>query len=342
MYPGKHAATDPQRPAFIMAQTGAVVTYGELEARTNRLAHLLRARGLSRLDHYAIFMENSPRYLEACGAGERAGLYYTCINSYLTAEELAYIVNNSEAKILVTSDAKRDVALAALGSCPKIELCLVVDGRGDGKRVQNLDEATAPYPATPIADEALGTPMLYSSGTTGRPKGILRPLPMQPPSQQLPLFDFLVRLWRYRDRMIYLSPAPLYHSAPQAAVNLTIRQGGTAIIMERFDPERYLELVADLQGDAQPARAHHVLAHAQAAGGGAAALRSLLARSRHSRRGAVPGAGEGADDRVVGADRPRILRRHRSGGIYRLRQRRMAGASRYRRQGVVRRAARSR
>jgi long-chain acyl-CoA synthetase len=243
MYPGKHAATDPQRPAFIMAQTGAAVTYGELETRTNRLAHLLRARGLSRLDHNAIFMENSPRYLEACGAGERAGLYYTCINSYLTAEELAYIVNNSEAKILVTSEAKRDAALAALGSCPKIELCLVVDGRGDGKRVQNLDEATAPYPVTPIADEALGTPMLYSSGTTGRPKGILRPLPMQPPSQQLPLFDFLVRLWRYRDRMIYLSPAPLYHSAPQAAVNLTIRQGGTAIIMERFDPERYLELV---------------------------------------------------------------------------------------------------
>jgi long-chain acyl-CoA synthetase len=243
MYPGKHAATDPQRPAFIMAQTGAVVTYGELEVRTNRLAHLLRASGLSPRDHYAIFMENSPRYLETCGAGERAGLYYTCINSYLTAEELAYIVNNSEAKILITSEAKRDVALAALKNCPKIELCLVVDGRGDGKHVQNLDEATAPYPAPPIADEALGTPMLYSSGTTGRPKGILRPLPLQPPSQQLPLFDFLVRLWRYRDRMIYLSPAPLYHSAPQAAVNLTIRQGGTAIIMERFDPERYLELV---------------------------------------------------------------------------------------------------
>ena len=243
MYPGKHVAADPGRPAFIMAQTGAVVTYAEFEARANRLAHLLRARGLRRLDHYAIFMENSPRYLEACGAGERAGLYYTCINSYLTAEELAYIVNNCEAKILITSEAKRDVALAALKSCPRIELCLIVDGSGDGERVENLDEATAPFPATPIADEALGTPMLYSSGTTGRPKGILRPLPLQPPSQQLPLFDFLVRLWRYRDRMIYLSPAPLYHSAPQAAVNLTIRQGGTAIIMERFDPEQYLQLV---------------------------------------------------------------------------------------------------
>ena len=221
----------------------AVVTYGELEARTNRLAHLLRARGLSRLDHYAIFMEDSPRYLEACVAAERAGLYYTCSTRVLPRK--SWPISSTTAKrrswSLRTRSATSPSPLS--GSCPKIELCLVVDGRGNGKRVRNLDEATAPYPATPIADEALGTPMLYSSGTTGRPKGILRPLPMQPPSQQLPLFDFLVRLWRYRDRMIYLSPAPLYHSAPQAAVNLTIRQGGTAIIMERFDPERYLELV---------------------------------------------------------------------------------------------------
>src|SRR5437868_5878996 len=85
--------------------------------------------------------------------------------------------------------------------------------------------------------------MLYSSGTTGRPKGILRPLPENPPSQPLPLFDFLNRLWQYREGMIYLSPAPLYHSAPQAAVSLAIRNGGTVIIMEQFDPEQYLRLV---------------------------------------------------------------------------------------------------
>jgi long-chain acyl-CoA synthetase len=243
MYTGKHARLRPLQPAFIMANSGESVTYRELEARSNRLAHLFRDRGLKRLDHYSIFMENNSRYLEACGAGERSGLYFTCVNSYLTAGELAYILDNSQSRILVTSMAKLDVAREAIRQCPRIELCIVADGPGESDRIVGLEAATRGLPATPIADEAIGTAMLYSSGTTGRPKGILRPLPEQPPSQQLPIFDFLQKLWQYREGMIYLSPAPLYHSAPQAAVNLTIRMGGTAIIMESFDPERYLALV---------------------------------------------------------------------------------------------------
>ncbi|MFO1116193.1 MAG: AMP-binding protein [Beijerinckiaceae bacterium] len=245
MYPGVYASRLADSPAIVMASSGETITYGELEARENRLAHLFRARGLKRLDHYAIFMENHPRYVECCGAGERSGLYYTCVNSFLTPEELAYIVNNCEARILITSQAKRDVALAALKDCPKVELCIVVDGPGDGARIVNLEEATKGFPSTPIADEFLGTPMLYSSGTTGRPKGILRPLPEQPPTQRLPLFDFLDQLWRYREGMIYLSPAPLYHSAPQAAVNLAIAKGAKVVIMERFEPEHYLQLVQE-------------------------------------------------------------------------------------------------
>jgi long-chain acyl-CoA synthetase len=243
MYSGQQAKIRPQQAAIIMAQSGETVTYAELERRTNRLAHFLRAAGLGRLDHYAIFMENNVRYIECCGAGERAGLYYTCVNSYLTAEELAYILDNSEAKILITSMAKREVALRALALCPRVRRCLVVDGPGDGGAVLNLDATVGGLPDTPIPDEFLGTAMLYSSGTTGRPKGILRPLPENPPAHQLPLFDFLVKLWRYRDGMVYLSPAPLYHSAPQAAVSLTIRMGGTAVIMEHFDPEQYLALI---------------------------------------------------------------------------------------------------
>jgi long-chain acyl-CoA synthetase len=243
MYTGKHARLRPLQPAFIMAGSGEAVTYRELEARCNRLAHLFRDHGLKRLDHYAVFMENNGRYLESCGAGERSGLYFTCVNSYLTAGELAYILNNSQSRILITSRAKLDVACAAIKEAPKVELCIVVDGESENDRVVGLAQATRGLPKTPIADECVGTAMLYSSGTTGRPKGILRPLPEQPPEQNLPLFDFLIKLWQYREGMIYLSPAPLYHSAPQAAVNLTIRMGGTAIIMESFDPERYLALI---------------------------------------------------------------------------------------------------
>ena len=243
MYTGKHAHLRPLQPAFIMANSGESVSYAELEARTNRLSHLFRKRGLKRLDHYAIYMENNSRYLEACGAGEKAGLYFTCVNSYLTAVELAYIVNNSESRILITSLARLDVAREALKACPRIELCIVADGTGESDHIVGLNEVTAPFPKTPIEDACIGAAMLYSSGTTGRPKGILRPPPDQPPSQQSPLFDFLQKLWRYREGMIYLSPAPLYHAAPQAAVNLAIRMGATVIIMENFDPQRYLELV---------------------------------------------------------------------------------------------------
>lgn len=155
-----------------MADSGEIVTHAELDARANRLARLLREVGMRRLDHYAIFMENHVRHTEACAAGERAGLFYTCVNSYLTEEELAYILENSELRVLITSQSRRDVALAAMRRCPRVTLCVVVDGPCDGDRVVNLLEATADLPATPIADESLGNAMLYSSGTTGRPNGI--------------------------------------------------------------------------------------------------------------------------------------------------------------------------
>src|SRR5205085_11076073 len=135
MYTGKHAHPPPLQPAFIMAGTGETMPYRELEARCNRLAHLFRNRGLNRLDHYAIFMENNSRYLEACGAGERSGLYFTCVNSYLTPGELAYIVNNSESRVLITSTAKLDFARDELRVCPKVELVLVAVGPGECDRV---------------------------------------------------------------------------------------------------------------------------------------------------------------------------------------------------------------
>jgi long-chain acyl-CoA synthetase len=243
MYPGRHAVQRADQPAVIMAESGETITYCELEARSNRLAHLLRAIGLERLDHYAIFMENHPRFIECCAAGERSGLYYTAVNSFLTAAELTYIVNNSQSKVLIASQAKREIALAALSDCPKVELCLIVDGPSAGSRVRNFSEATAELPATPIGDESLGAAMLYSSGTTGRPKGVLRPLPNQPPDEPLSALAARLNVWSFREGQVYLSPAPLYHSAPLAGVGGTIRRGGTVVVMERFAEERFLELV---------------------------------------------------------------------------------------------------
>ena len=243
MYAGKYVATQPDQPCLIMAATGEVITYGEFEGRANQLAHLLLEHGLKPLDHYCVFMENNVRYLETCAAGERAGLYYTCINSYLTADEMAFIVNDSESKVLITSAARREVAIEAIKQCPNVSLHLIVDGDANDEIFVDYAEAIANYPAAPIDKERLGTAMLYSSGTTGRPKGILRPLADTSPSENLLIFKFLNGIWQYREEMIYLSPAPLYHSAPQAATNLTIRMGGTCIIMERFDPEQYLALI---------------------------------------------------------------------------------------------------
>ncbi len=250
MYPGPYAQQHADRPAFIMASSGESMSYAQLDGRSNQLAHLLRAQGLQRLDHYAVFMENNSRFVEACMAGERSGLYYTCINAFLTADELAYIVNNSESRLLITSVEKLAVARQALADCPRVALCLVVGGgaalagTAGNATLCDHDTAIAAYPTGPIADEWLGTAMLYSSGTTGRPKGILRPLPENPPSQPLPLFNFLSKLWQCEEGMRYLSPAPLYHSAPLANVSLALRHGGTVVIMEHFDPEHYLALVA--------------------------------------------------------------------------------------------------
>jgi len=211
MYAEKYAQQCPDRPAFIMASTGVSVSYKEFEARSNRLAHYLQSQGLVAGDHYSMFMENNEYYLEICGAGERSGLFYTCINSYLTPSEAAYIINNSESKVLFVSPAKLEVAVEALAECPNIEIVLVVDSDSSSlpEGMVSYSQAIEALPSIPIDKQLLGHSMLYSSGTTGRPKGIIRPLSGQAPDSVLPVFQFLEGILGYRDDMVYLSPAPL-------------------------------------------------------------------------------------------------------------------------------------
>jgi fatty-acyl-CoA synthase len=242
MYPGTRAAADREKPALIMGASGAVVTFGELDDRSNQLAQLMWAAGLRPGDHLAVFLENHLVYPEVAWAALRSGLYVTAVNRYLTAEEAGYIVNDCGARVLVSSAALADRATAVLEHAPDIEVALMVDGVAEGFTA--YFEALSAFPASPLDDEPLGELMLYSSGTTGRPKGIRRPLSGRQAAEGDPLtLPVLSSIFGMDDRTVYLSPAPMYHSAP-LGFSLGVQAfGGTVVMMERFDPVEALRLI---------------------------------------------------------------------------------------------------
>ncbi|MDX1648930.1 MAG: AMP-binding protein [Myxococcota bacterium] len=234
MYPAVHARKTPDKPAIVMAGSGATTTYRELDERSNQGAQLFRDLGLAPGDHVALCLENHPRFLEICWAAQRSGLYYTAISTRLTPEEVAYIVDDCGARVLVTSRAKADLAEALRPRCPGLEARFMVDGSAPG--YESWEEATAARPKQPVPDETEGAPMLYSSGTTGRPKGVKHPLSGQPAGTPPALLLAVVGLYIVVEHTVYLSPAPLYHSAPLNFCMSMLRVGATVVVMERFDP----------------------------------------------------------------------------------------------------------
>ncbi len=234
-HPSVHASATPDKIAYLMAGSGAALTYRQLDERSNQGANLFRSLGLAPGDCVAILMENCLEFLEICWAAQRAGLYYSPISRFLKQDEVAYIIADSGARVLVSSPALlaglSDAALPA------------------GLRVFSIasswPEALAGQPKTPIADEVAGADMLYSSGTTGRPKGVLQPLKHEPITTLHPLLKLLaVDMIGMNADSVYLSPAPLYHAAPLRFSMLSAAVGATAVIMEKFDAELYLNLVA--------------------------------------------------------------------------------------------------
>ena len=244
MYPGKWAEIFPDKPAVIDSATGARRTYGELNDRSNQLARFLHDKGLRRGDHISIFAENHIAWFDVVWAAMRSGLYLTTVNRYLTDEEAAYIVDNSESQVLVTTRAKADVARDIPKFAPNCQTWLSIDGAVDG--YEDLETAIAAYPAEPLAEQPAGTFMLYSSGTTGRPKGILRALPETSIEEDSNLVGALQSmLWGFNESSVYLSPAPLYHSAPLGFCTGTQSLGGTVIMMPRFDPIGALAVIEE-------------------------------------------------------------------------------------------------
>ena len=238
-HPSVHARTKPEKPAVIMGSSGEVITYGELDAASNRFAQLLRARGLQIGDTIALCFDNNPVFFALCWGAQRAGLIYVAVSCRLTAPEIAYIAKDSGARLLIGNGAFAEVFDAVAQIEPELAQ-LRLGGTGE----HDLTAALAAMPAEPIADERAGIDMLYSSGTTGKPKGVRVPLPEDPAiGSGNGLLDLARGAFGLDEDTIYLSPAPLYHAAP-LRWSLTVQKlGGTVVCMEKFDPELALQLI---------------------------------------------------------------------------------------------------
>ena len=241
-HPSHHARTHPDKIAYRMARSGDAISYRELDARSNQGAHVFRSLGLRPGDHIALLMENRLEFMAICWAAQRSGLYFTPISSYLTRDEVAYIVRDCNARVVITSPRHGDVLDRVDRDAPGAPVLYMVGEPQPGFR--SWSEALAAQPDTPVADQVAGQDMLYSSGTTGRPKGIKRPLEALPIDQPHPRLRVLCcDMCGMSPDTVYLSPAPLYHAAPLRFTFMSGYLGGTTVIMEAFDAEEFLALV---------------------------------------------------------------------------------------------------
>ncbi|MFN4135674.1 MAG: acyl-CoA synthetase [Novosphingobium sp.] len=238
-HPKFHAARNPDRPAVIMGGSGAMLTYAELDAASNRFAQLLRSRGLQIGDTIALCLENRADYFALAWGAQRAGLVYVAVSSRLAAPEIAYIARDSGSRLLIGSAYTAPVLDEVAKLAPDVpQLRFDTDGP------MSLDAALAAMPDTPIADERAGCDMLYSSGTTGKPKGVRIPLPEDPEIGAVnSLIGIAAQAFGITGDAVYLSPAPLYHAAPLRWCMTIHRMGGTVVAMEKFDPEHALQLI---------------------------------------------------------------------------------------------------
>ena len=237
-----HAATDPDRVALVMHSSGVTRTYGEIDDASIRLAHVLRDRGMQTGDHLALLLDNQPEFYDVVWAAMRTGVYVTTINWHLAPGRPATSSRDCDATALVATATLRDVVAQMGDELAAVTTRISVDGDLPG--FERYEDLVAGVELTPVPDEHEGGWMFYSSGTTGQPKGILPPLPPGDLGAVSFLTQMLTGLFGFSTDTVYLSPAPLYHAAPAGWTFGTQRLGGTAVVMERFDP---LELLAAIE-----------------------------------------------------------------------------------------------
>jgi acyl-CoA synthetase (AMP-forming)/AMP-acid ligase II len=233
MHPREYLGVSPDRPAVIMAGSGAAITFAELDRCANQCGHLFRRLGLVPGDRVALWMENHPRFFEICWAAHNTGLLFVPISARLTVGEAEYIARDCDAKLIIASSALPAAALRAeLGDAV---LIMGVPG--------GFEDQAAEMPAHPVADETRGAAMVYSSGTTGRPKGIAPVREAVDIGMPPAVAATLLRLYGFDNATIYLSTAPLYHTAPLKFTMCVQSAGGTVVVLEKFDPTAALDAI---------------------------------------------------------------------------------------------------
>ncbi len=244
MHPFIHAQQAPDKLAYVVVNgkgiTGEQVTYRELDRRSNQGAQLFRSLGLQVGDVIALCMENNAQYLEIAWATQRSGIYLTCISSKLTANEVEYIVKDCGAKVFITSVGLGTLVDELVPLLHNVALYIVGDQH---RHYLSYEAATGVMPTTPVADETSGADMLYSSGTTGRPKGVKAALTGDPIDAPNTMTQIAQAFFKIDSSTIYLSPAPLYHAAPLRWCMGIQKLGGTVVVMEHFDALEALALI---------------------------------------------------------------------------------------------------
>jgi long-chain acyl-CoA synthetase len=238
------ATAHPDKVALHVAETGEAVTYGDLHDRATRYARWLIALGLQPGDGIAMLMENHTVFVEMVFAARRAGVYFTPISIHLSAREVAYVLVDCGAKVLIATAGVAELAAQLGDVIARREMrCFMVDGTAAG--FASWEQAVAPHAAgAALPVRPVGRDMLYSSGTTGKPKGIWRPLtPFEKRMDDPPAAVVIRRAFSFSDDMVYLSPAPLYHAAPLGYVTRVLESGGSVVLMKKFDPVRALQSI---------------------------------------------------------------------------------------------------
>ncbi len=228
------AIEQPHKAAIVMAEDGETMSYLELSARADQYANLFRRLNCRKGDGIAFTIENCPEFIAICFGALRAGLYYTAVSTHLSPAETCYVVEDCGARLYLSSAkyAARAEDLARL--LPDATGLYSTGGAIDG--FESLEALVSAMPKQAIDDETKGQDLLYSSGTTGRPKGVKIDLTGDSPEVLSDSALAVAKLYGFGADTVYLSPAPLYHAAPLRFNMVTLLLGGTAVIMREFDP----------------------------------------------------------------------------------------------------------